>query len=239
MVLLGFAWFNSTLVNADSALVFTWAATTGGLWGGLFLHLGISFPSGRIESRGDRALVIAGYVIFPLAFVSDAVVQRRRPAQPAADRARRWAQRPDARVGALFYATLFILVVVRSATATGAPRRFERLQLTPVYTFALLTFALVTIAQVGRRRSGLVGRRSSPRADAVRVHRRADALRISHLDAELHERWRSCAPRGPARAGRRRGPAQAGARPARRRAVAAGGAGVDAAGGAQPRWRRR
>ena len=68
MVLLGFAWFNSTLINADSAVVYTWAAITGGLWGGLFLHLGIAFPSGRIESRRDRALVIAGYVIFPLAF---------------------------------------------------------------------------------------------------------------------------------------------------------------------------
>ena len=49
MVLLGFAWFNSTLLNANSALVFTWAAITGGLWGSLFLHLGISFPSGHLQ----------------------------------------------------------------------------------------------------------------------------------------------------------------------------------------------
>ena len=35
----------------------------------MFLHLGLSFPTGRLRSRLDRALVIAGYVIFPLAFV--------------------------------------------------------------------------------------------------------------------------------------------------------------------------
>ena len=49
MVILGFAWFNSTLINADSSLVYTWAAITGGLWGGLFLHLGIAFPSGHLR----------------------------------------------------------------------------------------------------------------------------------------------------------------------------------------------
>ena len=55
MVLLGFAWFNSTLINADSSLVYTWATITGGLWGGVFLHLGIAFPSGRLRRRAGTA----------------------------------------------------------------------------------------------------------------------------------------------------------------------------------------
>jgi hypothetical protein len=69
MVLLGFAWFLSTVGAANSPLVWTIGVVLGGLWGGVFLHLGVSFPSGRLESRLDRALVIAGYVIFPGAIV--------------------------------------------------------------------------------------------------------------------------------------------------------------------------
>ncbi len=69
MVALGFAWFLSTLGAANSPLVYTIAIAVGGLWGAVFLHLGVTFPSGRVESRLDRALVIAGYVIFPGALI--------------------------------------------------------------------------------------------------------------------------------------------------------------------------
>src|SRR5215217_3226953 len=49
MVLLGFAWFVPGLNFADSSLVYTFAAIAGGLWGAIFLHLVVSFPSGRLE----------------------------------------------------------------------------------------------------------------------------------------------------------------------------------------------
>ena len=45
--------------------VYTFALVAGGLWGAVFLHLGLSFPTGRLRSRLDRALVIAGYIVFP------------------------------------------------------------------------------------------------------------------------------------------------------------------------------
>ena len=61
MVLLGFAWFLFTLDAANAPLVYTIGVVAGGLWGGVFLHLGLSFPSGRL-SRLDRGLVIAGYL---------------------------------------------------------------------------------------------------------------------------------------------------------------------------------
>src|SRR3712207_8986343 len=64
MVLLGFAWFLSTLESANSPLLYTLALVTGGLWGGVFLHLGMAFPSGRLDSRLNRAIVVAGYLIF-------------------------------------------------------------------------------------------------------------------------------------------------------------------------------
>ena len=44
MVILGFAWFNYTLLNADSALVYTCGGDHRRALGRLFLHLGISFP---------------------------------------------------------------------------------------------------------------------------------------------------------------------------------------------------
>src|ERR671916_1198281 len=69
MVLLGFAWFLFTLDAADSPLVYTFALVAGGLWGGVFLHLGLSFPTGRLTAPIDRALALAGYLVFPLAFV--------------------------------------------------------------------------------------------------------------------------------------------------------------------------
>src|SRR6188472_4146047 len=46
MVLLGFAWFLFTLDAANSPLVYTFALVFGGLWGGVFLHLGLAFPTG-------------------------------------------------------------------------------------------------------------------------------------------------------------------------------------------------
>src|SRR5215216_4099407 len=69
MVLLGFFWFVFCLEASDSDAVYTFALVTGALWGSVFLHIGVSFPSGRLTSRGDRAMVLAGYLVFPLAFL--------------------------------------------------------------------------------------------------------------------------------------------------------------------------
>jgi signal transduction histidine kinase len=187
MVLLGFAWFNYTLLNADSALVFTWSAVTGGLWGSLFLHLGISFPSGVVRPGSDRALVIAGYVIFPLAFVPTMFFNGEDPRnllliEP--DDALADVMRV---VGAAVYTVLFMLVVVRSAHNYRRADNFERLQLAPVYAFALLTFALVTFAQAGVGDpawfAAFLSSALMPFAFIVGLTR----SRLSHLDAELRE----------------------------------------------------
>ena len=87
MVLLGFTWFLSALGTANSPLLYTVSLVLGGLWGGVFLHLGMSFPTGRLRDSLDRAIVIAGYVIFPLR------VRARRCSSPA----RRSSTAPAAR----------------------------------------------------------------------------------------------------------------------------------------------
>jgi hypothetical protein len=84
MVALGFAWLLFCLQAADSPVVYTIALVLGGLWGSLFLHIGLSFPSGRLPAAYDRALVGAGYVIFPLAFIPPLLFQA--TAAPASPR---------------------------------------------------------------------------------------------------------------------------------------------------------
>ena len=69
IVLLGFFWFVFCLQASDSDLVYTAALVAGPLRGSVFLHIGVTFPSGRPESRSERAIVLAGYLVFPLAFL--------------------------------------------------------------------------------------------------------------------------------------------------------------------------
>jgi signal transduction histidine kinase len=195
MVLLGFAWFLFTLDAANSAVVYTFALVAGGLWGGVFLHLGLSFPTGRLQARIDRALTIAGYVIFPLAFVpsllfagphelgcdgcpANLLLVERDPALASAGTA----------VGALVYLALFAIVLARAIRRWRATGPFERLQLTPVYVCALLTFLLVTIARAGAGEAAwwaaFVSTGLMPFAflgGLLRSH-------VTHLDAELRER---------------------------------------------------
>jgi signal transduction histidine kinase len=156
MVLLGFAWFLFTLDSANSALLFTVSQVTGALWGSIFLHIGLSFPSGRLESARDRALAIAGYVIFPLAFVPALLfaapgdlycgdcpfnlIQIREDEELA---------NLFTALGALLYGALFVLVLVRAIRYWRAAEPLLRLQLTPVYVCALVTFLSVIVARAG------------------------------------------------------------------------------------------
>jgi signal transduction histidine kinase len=156
MVLLGFAWFLSTVEFADPPLVYTVGLVLAGLWGGVFMHLGVSFPSGRLGSRFDRALVIAGYVIFPGAVVPALffagpeelscgecpenllLIQRDEDVANVA-----------LAFGVLLYVGLFVIVLARSIAYWRRASRLERLQLTPVYICALGTFLLVVVARAG------------------------------------------------------------------------------------------
>jgi signal transduction histidine kinase len=156
MVLLGFAWLLSTLEASNSSLLYTLAITVGGLWGSLFVHLGVSFPSGRLTTPLDRRLVGAAYVIFPLAFAPGLLFSGPEQLDCARCPENLLLIRPDddlARLGmalgGLLYGSLFVAVVVRTVRHWRAAGPFERLQLTPVYVSALLTFLLVTIARSG------------------------------------------------------------------------------------------
>ena len=75
MVLLGFAWFLSTLEAANSSLLYTIGARRRAAVGQRLPAPRPGFPTGRLRSRLDRRLVIAGYLIFPLAYVPALLVR--------------------------------------------------------------------------------------------------------------------------------------------------------------------
>ena len=67
MMVLGFAWFLAPLGAANAPLVFTAAILLGSIWGAVLAHVLLSFPSGRLPRGRRRALVLAGYILVPLA----------------------------------------------------------------------------------------------------------------------------------------------------------------------------
>jgi signal transduction histidine kinase len=156
MVVLGFAWFVYTLEAANSRLVYTLALILGPLWGGVFLHIGLGFPSGRLIERRDRVLAAAGYVIFPLAFVpalffagSHELGCDNCPTSLLLVHRNADVAHVLTAFGALSYVVLFGFVLVRAVRRWRDTSAFERLQLTPVFTCSLLTFLLVTVARAG------------------------------------------------------------------------------------------
>jgi signal transduction histidine kinase len=194
MILLGFCWFLFTLQSSDSPLFHTIALVAGSLWGSVFLHIGLSFPSGELRERVDRALAIAGYMIFPLALVpamlfgtSEQLACDGCPDNPLLIRSDEDLANAGIALAAVLYAVLFAIVFVRSVQRWRAASPFERLQLTPVYTFALGTFLAVTVARAGGDAAwwaAFILTALMPFAflgGLLRSH-------VSHLDAELRVR---------------------------------------------------
>jgi signal transduction histidine kinase len=156
LVLLGFAWLLSTLEASNAALPYTIAITIGSLWGSFFVHLGMTFPTGRIRTAFDRGVVIVGYLIFPLAGVPALLFAGPQDLDcPECPTNVLLIERDEdlaavlLAVGPALYAALFLVALVRAARHWREADPFERLQLTPVYVTALLTFLLVTVAKAG------------------------------------------------------------------------------------------
>src|SRR4051812_32664009 len=194
MVLLGFAWFLFTLDAANAPAIHTFALVAGGLWGSVFLHLGLSFPAGRLVIRRDRRLAAAGYAIFPLAFVPALLFAG--PHELACDGCPAnlllvhrdpTAAHVLTAAGAALYLVLFAVVLARSVQRWRESDALERMQLTPVYACALATFLLVTVARAGAGEAAwwaaFVATGVTPFAFLGGLLRR----HVSHLDAELRQ----------------------------------------------------
>jgi signal transduction histidine kinase len=62
MLSVGFAWFVAGLTEADSSTLYTFGAYFGPLYIAIVIHMVLAFPTGRLETVGQRALVAAGYL---------------------------------------------------------------------------------------------------------------------------------------------------------------------------------
>ncbi len=69
MVATGFAWFISVLGHTEPAPFFTVGALFDSLFVGVAIHLFLSFPSGRLESKPDRWLVGAVYAAVTVGYI--------------------------------------------------------------------------------------------------------------------------------------------------------------------------
>jgi hypothetical protein len=63
MAAVGFAWFAASLATADASWVFTLGLLVGNVYLPACIHLLLSFPHGRLRSRGERQLVGGAYVL--------------------------------------------------------------------------------------------------------------------------------------------------------------------------------
>ena len=156
MVWFGFAWFLAVVGVANARAPYTLGLVTGGLWGGVFLQLVLTFPSGRISNVTDRRLVIAGYLTFTVASIPSMLFAT--PHVLGCDRCPenlllidRNTDLAHVTLGLQFllYAGLFVIVLVRLVRRWLATPVLERLQLTPVYACGMITFLLVTVAGAG------------------------------------------------------------------------------------------
>ncbi len=73
----GFAWFLAGLSFSDVPLIFTIGQLFGSLFFAVVMHLLLAFPSGRLQSRLERRIVVAAYllttvVVAPLWLFADA-----------------------------------------------------------------------------------------------------------------------------------------------------------------------
>ncbi len=153
MVVLGFAYGVAALNLSISPLLYTVGLIVGGLWGAVFLQLVMAFPSGRLAPGRDRAIVIAGYLIFTLGSIPAMLVAG--PGDLGCDDCpdnvlliERDEGLADVLLGlqALAYVALFLVVLVRLTLRWRRTPPLERLQLTPVYACGLITFLLATAA---------------------------------------------------------------------------------------------
>jgi signal transduction histidine kinase/PAS domain-containing protein len=68
LIAVGFTWSLSTgPIGSDDSLVWTIGVALGAIPAGFLIHLLLAYPSGRLQSSAERALVVIGYVLVSVA----------------------------------------------------------------------------------------------------------------------------------------------------------------------------
>jgi signal transduction histidine kinase len=130
---------------------FSLGLVAGGLWGGVFLHLLMSFPTGRLPPGTDRRIVLAGYGLFTLGAIPPLIFSG--PKELACDDCPKnlWLIERNAdlanaltAIQTALYAVLLVVVLARLWRRWRRADRIDRAPLTPVYACGLVAFLVVT-----------------------------------------------------------------------------------------------
>ena len=151
MVALGFAWCVAAISLANSAFAFSLGLVVGGVWAAVFLHLLISFPTGRLPPGNDRRIVVAGYVLFTLGAIPPLLFSG--PQELACDDCPEnlWLIERDTdlanaltAIQTALYAILLVVVIARLWRRWRGADALDRAPLAPVYACGLVALLVVT-----------------------------------------------------------------------------------------------
>ena len=152
MVALGFAWCVAAISLVNSAFAFSVGLVVAGVWAAVFLHLLVSFPTGRLPPGNDRRIVVAGYVLFTVGAIPPLLFSG--PHELACDDCPEnlWLiQRDTDLANALtaiqtaLYAVLLVVVIARLWRRWRRADALDRAPLAPVYACGLVALLVVTV----------------------------------------------------------------------------------------------
>src|SRR3954447_27032001 len=148
MVAAGFAWFGTRLSASDNDLLFTIGIALDALFPGIIGHLLVVFPTGRVRTAAERAVVTALYVVVTVLQVPSLLFEE--PGQPRnllivhADQPLSDALDVMQLVVAVVVFALSWVVIIRRIRAGGAG---QRRALLPVLVTGGLAFAVFGVSK--------------------------------------------------------------------------------------------
>ena len=199
LVVAGCVWFLATLANSDDSTLYSIGRVTGWMFEPLLIYLLLAFPTGRLESGFDRALVWSAVLLVVVLYLPTALLVEAYPVPSPL------ASCDVSCPGNAFMVSgsepgviedlvrplrefmtiaLFAAVTVRLALRIRGSTRLMRRALTPVLAVACFRCAVFAAtppraaarARVRRRRRGRVAARPDGAADGGRVPRGSRAL---------------------------------------------------------------
>jgi signal transduction histidine kinase len=149
MVLAGFAWFATSLSASDDDVLFTIGIALDALFPAIVGHLLIAFPTGRLQTRFERGIVAATYLLVTVGQVPSLlfeepgtprnllIVHGDQPLSDALDAAQL--------AGAAVVLVLSWVVIIRRFRAGGPA---QRRALTPVFVTGAAAFAVFLVDKI-------------------------------------------------------------------------------------------
>ena len=150
MAAIGFAWFATSLSASDNDVLFTIGIAVDGLFPAMLGHLLIAFPTGRLETRAERLVVLGIYLVVTVLQVPGLLFEESGSSDPSnllmVDPNQRLSDLLDGMqyLAAIALIVVGVLVIYRRRAAVPAA---QRPVLSPVLSTGGATLAAFAVAQ--------------------------------------------------------------------------------------------